>query len=282
VFKGLWELISSFSGGIGEMSEETATALESAGLLDTVVWLFGLFVRLREVTLAVWGGISDGFEKAWTQMKPGLELLTRSLFDLFETLGNAAGLGELVQPGDLDAWTTFGNIIAAVFSAVFELAGFIVGALAASLAVVVKIVDWVNEKMWALREAIIGVGKSIREYIDTSPTIKKALSLTFDMATNPVGTMAKGAVSAYEALSGPAQPVATPAMAPNLTTPAMMRQEATAEQLSSMSSAVSQNQSRPIQVSSEVKSADVYLDGEKVGNVLQEISTRAQYTSHGR
>lgn len=57
VGRGLMELIDSTKDGVGSMSEETAAALERAGLFDFVVTLYMWWYRLK----ALWDGFKEGF-----------------------------------------------------------------------------------------------------------------------------------------------------------------------------------------------------------------------------
>lgn len=62
VWRGVNELITSMANGVGQMSGETAAALEKAGLLNFVVRLFMAYHRVQTFFAGFLSGLAAGFE----------------------------------------------------------------------------------------------------------------------------------------------------------------------------------------------------------------------------
>lgn len=121
---GLMQLIRSTKGGLGEMSYETAKALQDAGLLDFVVTIYMWWYRLSNF----WDGFKSGFVAAWKSFMNGIKSLFESTNPVLRAAGEAImwvvdKLG-LLRPAanTAEQWRNAGE---SVGKFVFHLLGFI-------------------------------------------------------------------------------------------------------------------------------------------------------------
>lgn len=153
VFKGVRALISSLSGGMGQMSAELAQKLEKAGLLGFVVTVFKVYYRVREALAGLWGAFSHAFKRIRAILGPAIQslmsayaALARAVFSVMEIFAVAA------DSADGSSWRTFGAVIGTVAGVFLQGLAFALKIVAwnlsliiRTLAIVVRTVVWVGK-----------------------------------------------------------------------------------------------------------------------------------------
>lgn len=155
VFKGIRALISSLSGGMGQMSAELSQKLEKAGLLGFVVTVFKVYYRVREALARLWGAFSHAFKRIRAILGPAIQslmsayaALARAVFSVVEIFG------VVTNSADGSSWRTFGAVI-----------GTVAGVLLQGLAFALKIVAWnlslIIRTLAVVVRSVVWVGKAI-------------------------------------------------------------------------------------------------------------------------
>lgn len=259
VGKGLYELISSLSGVSGEMSEDTANALDKAGLLQFTIDLFALFVRVKEFIGGIALEISNQWGSVTAILQPGLDLLSVALGEFLTSLGDVMkAMGMSIQPNDLDNWREFGRIIGAVVVAGFKVLATVLTMVAAQITDIIaglkEMKSWASTGMEFGKYALgMGSGGLLNDLVGDGNSVAEAA---------PVQSMPRSAMS--------------------LTTPEQMQSEATNQSVSSMSSSMASFSSQPQGGQSVTHTvADVNIDGEKVGTATLRSEQRQNYLAHG-
>jgi TP901 family phage tail tape measure protein len=155
VFKGIKALISSLSGGMGQMSAQLAQKLEEVGLLGFVATVFKVYYRVREALTGLWGAFSHAFGRIRAILGPAIQslmnayaALARAVFSVVEIFGVAT------DSADGSSWRTFGAVI-----------GTVVGVLLQGLAFALKIVAWnlslIIRALAAVVRTVVWLGKTV-------------------------------------------------------------------------------------------------------------------------
>jgi TP901 family phage tail tape measure protein len=151
VFEGIRQLITSLSGGTGQLSADVAQQLQEMGLLGFVTTVFRVYYRVREFLSALWQAFSGSFGAIREILEPAVN----SLFQAYRELAGALGfVFQSLTAGDnmgaIDFWQALGT-------AVGETLGF----LAKVAAVVVRFVIQPTILLVSVLAQVIRVGYTV-------------------------------------------------------------------------------------------------------------------------
>ena len=168
VISGVRALISSLTGGMGEMSAELASKLEQAGLLGLVVTVFRVYYRVRQFL----AGLRDAFASAFGQIRAILEPPVRALVAafgrLFQAIGSVAGIFTVASDSaDASAYRTLGAALGAVLGVIAKIAAFLVKFVVYGLVGVIEVIAWVVGAFARLGQAVATVTVKAGKFLYT-------------------------------------------------------------------------------------------------------------------
>ncbi len=155
VFGAIRALISSLTGGMGEMSAELAQKLEQAGLLGLVVAVFRVYYRVRQFLGGLREAFSSAFGKIGTILEPPVRALVAAFGRLFQAIGSVTSIFSLAaESADASSFRTLGATLGAVLGVIAQIGGYLLKFVVYGLVGVIEVVAWVVR-------AFIGLGKVI-------------------------------------------------------------------------------------------------------------------------
>jgi len=170
VFQGIRALVTSLSGGVGQMSAELAQKLEAAGLMGFVVTVFRVYHRVREYLT----GISEAFAHAFGRVRAILEPAVRSLIGAYAALYKALFsifevFGLVSTAADGSSFRSLSKAIGTVLGVLLQVAAYVIRyalmpitLVIKTLAVLVGAVAWVGK---VIVGAFIMAGKFIVKFL---------------------------------------------------------------------------------------------------------------------
>ena len=155
VFGAIRGLISSLTGGMGEMSAELAKKLEQAGLLGLVVVVFRVYYRVRQFLTGLQQAFSSAFGKIRTILEPPVGALVAAFGRLFQAIGSVTSIFSLAaDAADASSFRTLGATLGTVLGVIARIGAYVVKFVVYGLVGVIEVVAWVVQ-------AFIGLGKVI-------------------------------------------------------------------------------------------------------------------------
>jgi len=152
-FNGIRTLVTSLSGGVGQVSAEMAASLKEAGLFGFVVGVFRVYYRVKEIL----GGMATAFSHAFGRIRAILEpavkgllaaygSLYKAIFSVVEIFGVVATTadGAIFRSLGATIGTTLG-VIAQVGAYLFRFAIIPLTMMVQGLALVVRAVIWTGK-----------------------------------------------------------------------------------------------------------------------------------------
>ena len=156
VISGVRALISSLTGGMGEMSAELAQKLEQAGLMGLVVTVFRVYYRVRQFL----GGLRDAFVRAFEQIRTIIEPPVRSLVAafgrLFQAIGSVISIFTVASDSaDASAYRTLGATLGTVLGVIARVGAFLLKFVVYGLVGVIEVIAWVVGAFARLGQAVV-------------------------------------------------------------------------------------------------------------------------------
>ncbi len=155
VFGAIRALISSLTGGMGEMSAELAKKLEQAGLLGLVVAVFRVYYRVRQFLWGLREAFASAFGKIRTILEPPVRALVGAFGSLFGAIGSVTSIFSLAaDSADASSFRTLGATLGAVLGVIAQIGAYLLKFVVYGLVGVIEVIAWVVQ-------AFIGLGKVI-------------------------------------------------------------------------------------------------------------------------
>ena len=166
VFGAIRELISSLTGGMGEMSAELAQKLEQAGLLGLVVTVFRVYYRVRQFL----AGLRDAFARAFGQIRTILEPPVRALVAAFGRLLQAIGSVTRIftvaaDSADASVYRTLGATLGSVLGVIAKIGAFLLKFVVYGLVGVIEVIAWVVGAFARLAKAAVTAGVKAGQFL---------------------------------------------------------------------------------------------------------------------
>ena len=135
VFQGIKSLITSLSSGTGQISEELAQKLQSAGLLGFVTGVFQIYYRIREFI----SGFREMLKNSFRHIRSTIEPAVKTLIDAFAPLGDAfksllSIFGIAAGKIDASSFRLFGKALGATLGILMQVGAYIIKYLVLGLA----------------------------------------------------------------------------------------------------------------------------------------------------
>jgi len=170
VFQGIKALVTSLSGGVGQMSAELAGKLEAAGLMGFVVTVFKVYHRVREYL----AGLSEAFSHAFGRVRAILEPAVRSLIGAYAALYKAffsifEVFGLVSTAADGSSFRSLGKTVGTVLGVLLQVGAYVIRyalmpltLVIKTLAVVVRTAVWVGK---VIVGSLVMAGKFIGKFL---------------------------------------------------------------------------------------------------------------------
>ena len=168
VISGVRALISSLTGGMGEMSAELAKKVEQAGLMGLVVTVFRVYYRVRQFL----GGLRDAFVRAFEQIRtiiePPVRALVAAFGRLFQAIGSVISIFTVASDSaDASAYRTLGAALGAVLGVIAKIAAFLLKFVIYGLVGVIEVIAWVVGAFARLGQAVATVAVEAGKFLYT-------------------------------------------------------------------------------------------------------------------
>ena len=168
VISGVRALISSLTGGMGEMSAELAKKVEQAGLMGLVVTVFRVYYRVRQFL----GGLRAAFVRAFGEIRAILEPPVRALVTafgrLFQAIGSVISIFTVASDSaDASAYRTLGAALGAVLGVIAKIAAFLLKFVVYGLVGVIEVIAWVVGAFARLGQAVATVAVKAGKFLYT-------------------------------------------------------------------------------------------------------------------
>ena len=156
VFSGIRALISSLTGGIGQMPAELAEKLEQAGLMGLVVTLFRIYYRVRQFLAGLWNAFSSVFGQVREILEPPVRALMEAFGRLFQAIGSLVGIfGVASNSADASAYQTLGSALGTVLGVIVKIIAFLLKTVIYGLVGVIETIAWVVRAFATLGKAVV-------------------------------------------------------------------------------------------------------------------------------
>ncbi len=204
VFEGIRELVSSLSGGKGQMTAALAKQLQDAGLMGFVVGVFRAYYRVREFL----GGIADAFSGTFARVREILEPAATALREAFagfspaiQSLFQALGLAN--SAADASAFRTFGMVLGSVASALVQVGAYAIRFVVTPLTWIIRILAAVVRSAVSFGETVMAVFAAAAGFVFRFALPIRLVVEAFRMAGRVIGAVwdvATGNVSLVDGL----------------------------------------------------------------------------------
>lgn len=144
IIRGVAEIWRSWNGETFTLTEKTAKALESLGILDFVIGLGTWIVRVKEFFKGMWQGMKEGFSAVWDVLKKVGKALYDHVWIPLTGILDKIGIHIGKNTSDLNKWAEVGKYVGYVIVGILTLVAlsFIamgVSALMAMLPIIIVI-----------------------------------------------------------------------------------------------------------------------------------------------
>lgn len=192
-FEGIRVLISSLSGGVGQMSADLAGKLQKAGLMGFVITVFKVYYRIREYLRGLWEAFSSSFAAIRSTLEPVVTGLVDAFSDLFGAFGNILEtLGIISSAADASSFNSFGTVLGSFLGTLAQVGAYLVRFMFMPLTIAVKLIAWVTKGITGFvkttAEGFVIAGKwaakfllPVRMVISLIETIGQVVKTAFDV-----------------------------------------------------------------------------------------------------
>jgi hypothetical protein len=280
-----YEGISNMNNGVAELSEKTMADLEKNGLTGVATKLIMLGYRVQRF----FEGLASGFRETFGSdgfARQGIEFLGERVTALFETIGQMTGM---TATESSDKWVSSGEKIAKAIGVLVGVFGYAFGAIITAIdysiigfGVVLDLVRELSKEVQALADKLSWVADAW-DWVSsetnwsatwdwfTSPT-DVSLGDAWDWFTSPIGGDDEEEDQAKTAQKPAAQKHPMTRMLPTITS----HGRSAASMDPSTYTPVDSSVGGKVASNATIVVGDVYLDGEKVGSVLDRNAERQQ------
>ena len=166
VFSGVRALISSLTGGIGQMPAELAEKLERAGLMGLVVTLFRIYYRVRQFLAGLWNALSSAFGQVREILEPPLRALGAAFGKLFKAIGSLVGIFSVASnSADASAYRSLGAALGTVLGVLVKIIAVLLKVVIYGLVGVIEVIAWVVVAFARLGKIIVTVAIKAGQYL---------------------------------------------------------------------------------------------------------------------
>ena len=156
VFGAVRGLISSLTGGMGEMSAELAKKLEQAGLLGLVVAVFRVYYRVRQFLGELREAFASAFGKIRTILEPPVRALVAAFGRLFQAIGSVTSIFSLAaDSADASSFRTLGATLGVVLGVIAQIGAYLLKFVVYGLVGVIEVIAWVVRGFVQLGQVIV-------------------------------------------------------------------------------------------------------------------------------
>ena len=156
VFGAVRELISSLTGGMGEMSAELAGKLEQAGLLGLVVAVFRVYYRVRQFLAGLREAFASAFGQVRAILEPSIRALVGAFGSLFGAIGSVTSIFSLAaDSADASSFRTLGATLGAVLGVIAQIGAYLLKFVVYGLVGIIEVVAWVVRGFVQLGQAVV-------------------------------------------------------------------------------------------------------------------------------
>lgn len=179
-------LISSLSGGVGQMSADLAGKLQKAGLMGFVITVFKVYYRIREYLRGLWEAFSSSFSAIRSTLEPVVTGLVGAFGNILETFGIIS------SAADASSFNSFGAVLGSFLGTLAQVGAYLVRFLFMPLTIAVKLIAWVTKGITGFvkttAEGFVIAGKwaakfllPVRMVISLIETIGQVVKTAFDV-----------------------------------------------------------------------------------------------------
>jgi len=156
VFDGIKSLVTSLTGGTGQMSAELAQRLEQAGLMGLVVTVFRVYYRVREFLVGMWNAFSGFFEKIRAIVEPAVRALVEAYMNLYKALFSVTRIfSRASTAADASSFRSLGETLGKVLGVIAQIGAYILSAIIQNLVRTITTATWVVRGFIWLGTAIV-------------------------------------------------------------------------------------------------------------------------------
>jgi len=157
-FEGIKALVTSLSGGVGQMSGELAGKLQQAGLLDFVVTVFMVYYRIREFMRGIWEAFSSSFDRIKAILEPVVSSLISAFSELFKAgFSIFQVLGLVSTAADGSAFYSFGSALGSILGIVATVSAYLIRFFITPLILAIRVIAAVNAAViWVVKTIVSG------------------------------------------------------------------------------------------------------------------------------
>lgn len=165
-FQGIRALISSLSGGSGQMSAELAQKLQAAGLMKFVTTVFQVYYRVREFLSGLWQAFSSVFGKIRAILEPVVRTLMGAFGEIGKALGSVlAAFGLATTAVDASSFKSFGQTLGTVLGIIAQVAAYVIRFIVYPLSWVIRVVAAVVKAVAWFSRIIVGAFVAAAPYV---------------------------------------------------------------------------------------------------------------------
>jgi len=196
VFQGVYQLLSSLSGGTGQISAELAEKLKALGLWEFVKTVFMVTYRVREYLAGLWRAFVPAFKKIAAIVEPAVRALLSAYGELYGALFSVLeALGLVSSAADGSAFRSYGAAVGTALGIIAQGGAYILRAFIEPMAWLIRIVAF------AVR-AILWLATTIGQGAATAGRFIYTYSLPFRQLVDAVAAVVKIAYTLWQVLSG--------------------------------------------------------------------------------
>ena len=195
-FQGIRALISSLSGGTGQMSAELAQELQAAGLLKFVTTVFQVYYRARQFLSGLWEAFSSVFGKIRAILEPAVRALMGAFGELGKALGSVfAAFGLATTAVDASSFKSFGQTLGTILGIIAQVAAYVIKFIVYPLSWVIRIVA-------AVIQAVVWFGKTIVTSLVTAAPYIYRFSLPLRVIVQALLAVGRVAYTVWRMITG--------------------------------------------------------------------------------
>ncbi len=181
-FGAIRALISSLTGGMGQMSAELADKLKQAGLLGLVVAVFRVYYRVRQFLAGLQEAFASAFGQVRAILEPSIRALVGAFGSLFGAIGSVTSIFSLAaDSADASSFRTLGVTLGAVLGVIAQIGAFLLKFVVYGLVGIIEAVAWVVRAfVWlgkVVVTALVEAGHSLYKFFLPLRLLVQALQM---------------------------------------------------------------------------------------------------------
>lgn len=166
VFQGIRALISSLSGGSGQMSAELAKKLEAAGLMKFVTTVFQVYYRVRQFLTGLWQAFSSTFGKIRAILEPPIRAIMGAFAELGKALLSVFGIfGKTATSVDSASFKSLGQTLGKVLGVILQIGAYLMKFVIYNLVFTIRVVALVVRAVVWLGRIIVNAFTAAAPYV---------------------------------------------------------------------------------------------------------------------